>query len=270
MYRKILLFASFVLLLAHAVSASVLICTWNLKDFGKTKTDAELAFIANTIKHCDVVAIQEVVAGPGGAQAVARLVAQLGRTGAQWDYVVSEPTSSSAYKKERYAFLWKSRRVTKAGHARLEERYHLLIDREPFYIDLRCDSAVFTLATFHAITRSKQPETEVKYLRYIPGQESRYPLVFCGDFNLPSTHSVFGPLKKMGYTPVLVAQKTSLKMKCKGDDCLSAAFDNIFVPGRGIDVVQSGVIHFYKHFSMFEEARKISDHIPVFAELNLK
>ena len=38
------------------------ICSWNLKDFGKTKSDAEIEFIANTVKDYDIVLIQEVVA----------------------------------------------------------------------------------------------------------------------------------------------------------------------------------------------------------------
>jgi len=45
-----------------------------LDGFGKTKSDAEMEFIANTVKLFDVILIQEVVAlDPAGAQAVARL-----------------------------------------------------------------------------------------------------------------------------------------------------------------------------------------------------
>lgn len=78
------------------------------------------------------MALQEVVAGHGGAQAVAKLADELNRKGAKWDYIVSDPTSSSAYKTERYAFLWKTSKVKKIGKAWLEKKYHLEIDREPF------------------------------------------------------------------------------------------------------------------------------------------
>ena len=71
--------------------------------------------MAQTIKSFDIVAIQEVVAGYGGAQAVARLADELNRKGAKWDYSVSNPTSSSAYKTERYAFLWKTATVKLIG-----------------------------------------------------------------------------------------------------------------------------------------------------------
>ncbi len=52
------------------------------------------------------------MAGYGGAQAVARLADELNRKGTKWDYVISDPTSSSAYKTERYAFIWKTSKVT--------------------------------------------------------------------------------------------------------------------------------------------------------------
>ena len=85
--------------------------------------------MASTIKDFDIVAIQEVVAkDPGGAQAVARLAEALNRMGSKWDYTISNPTSSSAYKSERYAFLWKPSKVTKMGKAWLEKKYSLEID----------------------------------------------------------------------------------------------------------------------------------------------
>lgn len=265
---KQLLFLCILLLTVFSANAAVLVCTWNLRDFGRTRSDEEIAYIAQTIKHCDVLAIQEVVAGPGGAQAVARLTLQLNRTGGRWDYVISDATSSSAYKRERYAFIWKTNRVTKVGAARLEKQYHLKIDREPFYIDFRQGKHTFTLAGFHAITAKQQPEKEVKYLRYVSALKGPHPLVFCGDFNLPSTHTVFNPLKKMGYQPILEKQKTSLRKQCKAYDCLASPFDNVFVPVQKLKVVRSGVIHFYKDFLEFEKARRISDHIPVFAEID--
>ena len=82
-------------------------------------------YIAETAKNYDIIAIQEVVAGYGGAQAVARLADELNRKGTKWDYTISDPTSSSAYKTERYAFIWKTSKVKKIGKAWLEQKYHL-------------------------------------------------------------------------------------------------------------------------------------------------
>jgi hypothetical protein len=41
--------------------------------------------------------------------------------GAKWDYTISDPTSSSSYKTERYAFLWKTSKIKKIGEAWLEK-----------------------------------------------------------------------------------------------------------------------------------------------------
>ena len=116
------------LLLHNAFYGQTALLSWNLENFGKSKSDSEINFIANTLKSYDILAIQEVVAGPGGAQAVARLVDELNRKGSKWDYVVSDPTSSSANKKERYAFIWKTAKIKKIGKAWLEKKYHLEID----------------------------------------------------------------------------------------------------------------------------------------------
>lgn len=245
------------------VLADVTLCTWNLKDFGSSKNDEEIKFIANTIKHYDIIAIQEVVAGDGGAEAVARLSDQLNRMGIKWDYVVSDPTSGNSYKRERYAFVWKSNRVQKIGHAWLEKKYEAEIDREPFFIIVKVEGKMITLSNFHAITKSMNPETEIKYFKFLPEQYSDQNIIFCGDFNLPQSHTVFNPLKKLDYKPVIEQQKTSLKQKCINNDCLASEFDNIFYQSQKIKFSGAKVIHFYKEFSSLSDALKISDHVPV-------
>lgn len=151
------------LILSTTLQAQVKILSWNIENLGKSKSDTTIIYIASILSDYDIVAIQEVVAGYGGAQAVARLADELNRKGNKWDYTISDPTSSSAYKTERYAFIWKTSSVKKIGKAWLEEKYHLLIDREPYYATFEYDKKQFTLANFHAITKSRQPETEIKY-----------------------------------------------------------------------------------------------------------
>ena len=111
------------------IFSQVKLLSWNVENLGKSKSEANIIFIANTIKDYDVVALQEVVAGDGGAQTVAKLADELNRKGSKWDYIISDPTSSSAYKTERYAFLWKTSKVKKIGEAWLEKKYHLEVNR---------------------------------------------------------------------------------------------------------------------------------------------
>ena len=265
--KKLILLLFFV---SFSVFSQVKILSWNIENFGKSKSDSTLIYIANTIKNYDIVAIQEVVAGYGGAQAVAKLADELNRTGSKWDYTISDPTSSSAYKTERYAFLWKTFKVKKIGKAWLEEKYHLEMDREPYYCTFSYNNKEFTIANFHAITKSKQPETEIKYFKFLPSLYPELNLLFVGDFNCPQSHSVFNPLKKMGYVSAFIKQKTSLKKTCNNNDCLASEFDNIWYNSSKINCSNAKVIHFYESFETLNQAREISDHIPISIEITIK
>lgn len=250
--------------------SQVKLLSWNVENLGSSKSEEDIAFIVKTIKEYDVVALQEIVAGDGGAQAVAKLADELNRKGTKWDYTISDPTSSSAYKTERYAFLWKTSKIKKIGDAWLEKKYHLEIDREPYYCSFDNNGKQFTIANFHAITKSKQPETEIKYFKFLPAQYPKLNLVFVGDFNCPQSHTVFNPLKKMGYKSVFVNQKTSLKKECDKEQCLASEFDNIWYNSNRVSISNSKALHFYSTFKSLKEAREISDHIPITTEITIK
>ena len=263
-------FFSFLLLLISCfIFSQTKLLSWNLENFGKSKSEQTINYIANSLRDYDLIAIQEVVAGYGGAQAVARLADELNRKGAKWDYVISDPTSSSAYKTERYAFIWKTSKLKKIGRAWLEKKYHLEIDREPYFCTFQYENKQFTVANFHAITKNRQPETEIKYFKFLPAEYPTLNLIFAGDFNCPQSHTVFNPLKKMGYQSTLVNQKTSLKKECKNGKCLASEFDNIYYNDCKINSINSGIISFYKNFNSLQEARAISDHIPIWLEFSL-
>ncbi|MBK6450302.1 MAG: endonuclease/exonuclease/phosphatase family protein [Saprospiraceae bacterium] len=252
--------------------SSIRIVSWNLKDFGQSKSDEEILFIAKTIKDFDIVMIQEVVAKhPGGAQAVGRLAEVLNRMGAKWDYRISDMTSGeNSYKRERYAFLWKPSRIKLIGRPWLERQYNMEIDREPFFATFNKDGKEFTLVNFHAITKSKQPETEIKYFKYLPAEYPNLNLIFCGDFNCPQSHTVFNPLRKMGYLPALVDQRTSLRQQCLSDGCLASEYDNVWYDKSKVIKIDAGIIHFYLGFTDIKEAGKVSDHVPVVFEFEVK
>lgn len=264
------LFLIFLILPCAFLEAQTKLLSWNLENLGKSKSGQEINFIANTINNYDIIAIQEVVAGLGGAQAVAKLADELNRKGSKWDYVISDPTSSTAYKTERYAFIWKTKHIKKIGRVWLERKYHLEIDREPFFCTFEYQNKRFTVVNFHAITKKRQPETEIKFFKFLPYEYPELNLIFAGDFNCPQSHTVFIPLKKMGYRSILVNQKTSLKKTVKNGKYLASEFDNMFYNTAKIKRIDKGFILFYTYFKSFEEARMISDHIPIWFEFSLK
>lgn len=115
----------FLLLITTTFQAQLKILSWNLEDFGNSKTDSTIIYIANIIKNYDIVAIQEVVAGQGGAQAVAKLANELNTKGAKWNYSISDPTTGTSYKTERYAFLYKTVTVKLIGKPWFEKKIQL-------------------------------------------------------------------------------------------------------------------------------------------------
>ena len=245
---RIFLLLLFVFFSFSCFSQTISVGSWNLKNFGHSKSEESIHTIAAVLKTFDIIAIQEVVAGTGGPKAVAKLVDQLNRSGQQWDYSISDPTSGSAYSSERYAFIWKKAKVRKIGEAWLERHYSIQVDREPYYCRFKIKDKVFTLVNYHAIPKARQPETEIKYFKFMPPLYTQDNLIFCGDFNLPQSHSVFNPLRKMGYVSALVKQKTSLKQKCLGDECLASEFDNFYFNPASVRFLSVGILYFYIYF----------------------
>ncbi|WNJ19895.1 endonuclease/exonuclease/phosphatase family protein [Pontibacter sp. G13] len=242
------------------------VITWNIQDLGSSKTDLEIAYMAEVVREADIVAIQEVVAGNGGAQAVAKLADELNRMGAQWDYRISDPTTDdNRHMVERYAYLWKPSRFSVQGRPKLAVKFEREISREP-YLGIFVDKAgrKVTLASFHAIPTSKDPETEVVHLKEFPSSYRTGELLMMGDFNLAHDHEVFDHLEDRGYEPAVVEGKTSLRMKPKADgDYFSKQYDNLFYQPKDFRLKSMQIIDIVPDFDNLKAARGISDHLPV-------
>jgi endonuclease/exonuclease/phosphatase family metal-dependent hydrolase len=243
------------------------IVTWNLYNFGRSKDDNEIDFIAEKMRDFDIFAVQEVSKAPSGAQAVARLADALNRKGAKWAYQTSEATDGKGT--ERYAFLWKTSKVKLVGKLWLVSTLGDKIAREPCMARFETKAKnQLLLANFHAIPKSKHPENEVVLLKKLPEFYPNDKLIILGDFNLSQKHEAFDELKNLNYTSSISNQRTSLKMKVKDSIKLAQEYDNIFFDRQDLEFLESGVIHFYEDFKTLKEARKISDHIPVWVKIS--
>lgn len=251
--------------------STVTVATWNLQHFGRTKKDSTIDFIARTVGDCDVIAVQEVVGVRGGLKAVRRLTLRLNEVthSKAWRSVVSKLPSGTSNIIERYAFLWRSDRLTLIDTAWLDRNYTRDIEREPYLATFNFRGNEFTLVNFHAVPKRRQPEHEIKYLKYFPARYPNLCLIFLGDFNCPQSNNVFNPLKSMGYKPVLEGQKTTLRMECVLGDCLASEYDNIFYPADKIQLVRGGIIPFFLFCPDMKKTRKISDHVPVIFEFTI-
>jgi deoxyribonuclease-1-like protein len=257
------------LLFSVVTNAEIVLVSWNIKDFGKSRNAEEITAIAKHIRHADILVIQEVVAkDPGGVQAVARLADQLNRMGAKWDYRVSDPTQSTSSKKsERYAFLWKTSRVSLTGGSpRLIAELSNTVEREPYMIQFKVNTNVLTILNYHACTHTKDfPERqEIKAISTWLVSRKYENVVWAGDMNLQIDDEAFQSILKTGYKSVLRGEKTSLRKKCKAGEYLSNAEDNI-LHSNSIKVHWAKVIDFVANrCSEVEELQlKYSDHLPI-------
>lgn len=250
--------------------SNVWIGSWNLENFGVKKGDEAIDIIAGSVKDMDVIAIQEVLTSKDGAKAVAMLAEALSRKGYNWDYIISDiTTSDNAQERERYAFLWKTARVKLVGRPFLAAKFEGEMCREPFMGTFEQHGNVFTLANFHAVPKKKQPEREIRYLEFFNNTYPGTNLIFLGDFNCAQSNPVFDLLKDQRYEVAFAGQKTTLKQECKLDECLASEYDNIFFPSQCFSRKSSGIVPFYLNFDgNMLKARKISDHVPVFVELD--
>ena len=237
--------------------------SWNIKDFGRTKKNEELNRIAEIVKEADIIAIQEVVAGFGGPQAVAKLSDILNRRVDKWDYVISDPTNSPKYASERYAFIWKTSLIKIKDRGWLLNEMDSVIDREPFLLNFYMGNKKFTIINYHSRPYNKDPEGEIRELSEFVVDSFETPLIIAGDFNVDEEEAVFDLLKSTGYLPTISNQKTTLKRACKRSSYLNYPIDNIFY-SKDIIKVEGGVIDFVKFCDRLEQARKLSDHLPVF------
>ncbi|MEK6492186.1 endonuclease/exonuclease/phosphatase family protein [Myroides odoratimimus] len=269
-FLKALTLCIIILFIPFSMNAQVKIMTWNLLNVGKSKSQENIEYIAKTIKQTDIVAIQEIVTNPTGAQTIAKIHEELNRSsGAKWDYAISEPTVSSPYRSERYAYLWKTSKVKLKGKPFLEPTYQEEIEREPYMATFIYKGKEITISSLHALPTKHQPEKEIKYLKFFPELYPEHNLIFLGDFNLSETHSVFNPLKKQGYLPSFSTQKTSLRQKCLKGDCLASEYDNIFYHPDKNELISAKPIYFFEDFEEINMARKVSDHIPLIITLNI-
>lgn len=246
--------------------------SWNIANFGRSRSDAEIAFMAAVLQRADIVAVQEVTAGKNfGVQAVAKLANALSRTGTDWDYIVSNPTQPKSPGVERYAFLFKKGTVAiNRDDAHLVAELEAAIDREPYALAFHPKKAghePLAIFTIHTVPTEKNPMHEVRALVSAGEITASQRTIVAGDFNLgkEKTDPLFHTIGFEGH----IAELTSLKRTVVGEKYLLHQYDNIYT--KGVRICKTGVVDFVgQHFSpvtdeSLGQALKISDHLPVFA-----
>jgi endonuclease/exonuclease/phosphatase family metal-dependent hydrolase len=100
---------------AKTVDPTLLLATWNLREFGGTKSggreEEPLFYIAEIISRFDIVAVQEV---RDDLDALDKLMYILG---GWWKYLVSDVTLGAQGNHERHAYIYDTRKISFGGMA---------------------------------------------------------------------------------------------------------------------------------------------------------
>jgi len=178
---------------AKTATDTLLLATWNIREFGDNRRPESLHYIAEIISRFDLVAVQEVAANLDGLQRLMNLL------GHNWDYVVTDSTEGKAGGGERMAYIYDKCKVffrKMTGEIVLPDSR--LIDkkmqfaRTPYCVSFQAGWFRFILATVHIYYGTKGNEdprrvaeinTIAEFLnKRISKEDESYILL--GDFNI--------------------------------------------------------------------------------------
>lgn len=91
---------------------TLLLATWNIREFGENRSDESCYYIAEIIDHFDIVVIQEV-----NSKALGGLESVLAILGDNWAYVLSDGVEGTAGGNEAMAFVYNTNKVKFTGMA---------------------------------------------------------------------------------------------------------------------------------------------------------
>lgn len=241
------------------------ICSWNLQNMGKSKSTKEIAIMAEQLLQCDLIALQEINTGADGKQKIASLVEQMNLHKRVFYYSVSSPTSSTnPHESECYAFIWNKEKVYQQKKFHLDAHFEQAIVREPYIGYFKVGMHSFTVANFHAVPKSKQPQQEIAKFKHFDQYYKGQHIIFVGDFNTAPEDQVFNPLKKKGYKYYPENQATTLKQQYHPSQQFANSYDHLWWPQDFGIVLEDSIIPFHQLFGTdMKAARHLSDHVPI-------
>ncbi len=265
----------------RSVDENIIIATWNIKKFGKKKSDRTIQYIADIIERFDIVAIQEVM---HDLDALKRLQNYLP---GNYKFLVSEKSGNN----ERFAFLYDKRTVVNTGFVsnltypvsgKTHTGYQL--HRIPYAASFKAGRFDFIVVNVHIYygsgsagkaEREKEIRNIVDYIHKMSSAEgSRVfdrDIFIVGDFNIAKyADKFFNALtsKKFKMPDGLDTTKTNLRQ--------TATYDKIaWVPRKSFKFNGNfGVVPFNLAVYKGTEIRKLenimSDHLPLWAEFQIK
>jgi endonuclease/exonuclease/phosphatase family metal-dependent hydrolase len=181
---------------------TLLLATWNLREFGDNRSQESLYYIAEIIDHFDIVVIQEV-----NSKKLSGLEGVLAILGDNWSYVMSDGVDGPAGGNEAMVFVYNTNKVKFTGLAgEIVLPDSKLMDgvqfaRTPFMVSFRAGWFDFKLCTVHiyygsetvdGIVRRRLKEIQTVSDFLLQRQESDdVSYILLGDFNIPDVNGEY-------------------------------------------------------------------------------
>lgn len=248
---------------------SLLLATWNIREFGGTKfggrIDDAMYCIAECISHFDLVAVQEVRADLQALREVLRYL------GPQWDAVYTDVSYADAGNFERLAFVFNKAKVGFTGLAgelvlpsKAAAQKVTQIARTPFVCGFQVGWARFNLCTVHIYYGDDVPDDprrveeigligellskKAKDYMKLDSQPAYSPehMVLLGDFNIfQRTDATFEALQKNHFEVPEQLHKLNIGSNVARDKF----YDQIafFKQKVTIENTNAGIFDYYKY-----------------------
>ena len=249
---------------------TIKIASFNIQVFGKTKAGKPkvMEIITDIITQFDIVAIQEIRDKSGTA--ITRLENLLDATGTDYNYIIG-PRLGRSSSKEQYAYIYNTDTIEAIGDPyTYDDSAKDIFHREPFIAQFKAKNGTFdfTMVTIHTDPDSATEEIYalhqvIEQARAFTGESD---IIALGDFNADCNYheeSNRGPLSEDSY---IYAIKDSADTNLAKSDC---TYDRIIMTKSSTETDFTGMSGVYRfdtiHSLSYNEAKKVSDHYPVYA-----
>lgn len=278
---------------SSTLDQSINIATWNIREWGKKKRKrCSLHYIAEVMNQFDLIAVVEL------RRNVSELKYVLDLLGEYWDVVFSDYVTDAGGNKERIAFVFDTRAVQFTGLAaesdgpRKKNKETGVYEpkfswwRKPYLASFKSGHFDFVLMSVHIQWgtiegRKHELEALAKWVKaYIKDEYHVYrDVIVMGDFNIDSFDSeLYGAISKYG----LRAPRSLLQSAFGSNLAKNKRYDQILhYPAQTGSVFtdHGGVIDFYQGdhtaiapyatFSKHEFTFELSDHLPLWVQINV-
>ena len=254
------------------------IASFNIQDFGKKKaSDKRVMYtLADIVRRFDVVAVQEI--SSKNEYLIPNFVKLINQSGRRYAHVLG-PRLGNTTQKEQYAYIFDTAKV----RVDYQSVYTVsdpdnMLHREPLVATFICQEArpeeafSFTLINIHTDPSRNVLKEELDALAEVyrvvrrvvgPGGRSEDDIILLGDFNVDDRH-----MRRLGQIPGIYPLISGVWTNTRKNK----QYDNIVVhqPSTTEFTGQSGVLDFIRLYNISQNnALKISDHFPVWAEFSI-